>query len=305
MARNRKGVQLNGWFVIDKPLGLTSTQVIGRVRRLTNANKLGHGGTLDPLATGILPIALGEGTKAIPYIMDATKIYQFTIGWGERRDTDDAEGEIIETSDFRPSRAEIEAKLPCFIGEILQKPPIYSAIKVAGQRAYDLARDGEDVDLPVRRVRVDSLSIITAPGGAPADGPDFTSFEMTCGKGTYVRSLARDLGEALGGCGYVAYLRRTRVGPFTEARSISLDKLEELLHIAPPEELILPVETALDDIPALAVTGAEAGRLRNGQDIRVPSKRSGLIRVMTDDKLVAVGEIEAGVVRPLRIFNLI
>lgn len=305
MARNRKGIQLNGWFVIDKPLGLTSTQVIGRVRRLTNANKLGHGGTLDPLATGILPIALGEGTKAIPYIMDATKVYQFTIGWGERRDTDDAEGEIIETSDMRPSRPEIEARLPDFIGEILQRPPIYSAIKVAGQRAYDLARDGEEVDLPVRRVRIDSLNIIAAPEGAPADSPDFTSFEMICGKGTYVRSLARDLGEILGGCGYVAYLRRTRVGPFTEVRSISLDKLEELLHIAPPEELILPVETALDDIPALAVTGAEAGRLKNGQDIRVPSKRSGLIRVMTDDKLIAVGEIEAGVVRPLRIFNLI
>lgn len=301
MARNRKGIPLHGWFAIDKPLGLTSTQVIGRVRRLTNANKIGHGGTLDPLASGILPIALGEATKTIPYIMDATKVYHFTVKWGEGRDTDDAEGEVCETSDRRPARAEVEAALPQFTGEIMQKPPAFSAIKVAGQRAYDLARGGEEVDLAARTVRIDQLRIIDAPD----DGPDFMSFEMVCGKGTYVRSLARDLGHALGTCAYVSRLRRLRVGPFDEASSISLDKLEELLHSAPPEELILPVETALDDIPALAVTGAEAGRLRNGQDICVPSKGEGLHRIMTDDTLVAIGRLEAGKVQPLRIFNLI
>ena len=301
MARKRKGVQLDGWLVIDKPLGLTSTQVIGRVRRLTQANKIGHGGTLDPLATGILPVALGEGTKAIPYIMDASKVYRFTVRWGEGRDTDDGEGEVVETSDHRPTRAEVEAVLPQFMGDILQKPPVYSAIKVAGQRAYDLVRGGEEVDLPARRVHVEQLVVVDEESA----GPDFMSFELLCGKGTYVRSLARDIGHALGSCAYVSQLRRLRVGPFDEGRSISLDKLEELLHSAPPEELILPVETALDDIPALAVTGAEAGRLKNGQDICVPSKAQGLIRVMTGDTLVAVARIEAGKVRPLRIFNLL
>jgi tRNA pseudouridine55 synthase len=300
VARKRKGVPLNGWLAIDKPLGLTSTQVIGRVRRLTQANKIGHGGTLDPLATGILPVALGEATKTIPYIMDATKVYHFTVKWGEGRDTDDAEGEVTATSEHRPTPAEVAAALPKFTGDILQKPPLYSAIKVAGQRAYDLARSGEEVELPPRRVHVGRLEII----GNPLENIDFMSFEMVCGKGTYVRSVARDLGAALGTCAYVTALRRLRVGPLDEARSISLDKLEELLHSAPPEELILPVETVLDDIPALAVTGAEAGRLRNGQDICVPSKGEGLVRVMTDDTLVAIGRIEAGRVQPLRIFNL-
>lgn len=315
MARGRV---LNGWLNIDKPLGLTSTQVVGRVRRLTQAAKIGHGGTLDPLASGVLPIALGEATKTIPFIMDGEKVYAFTVRWGEARSTDDREGVVTATSDRRPSAAEIAAVLPRFIGEIEQTPPVYSAIKIDGERAYDLARAGADVAMKSRRVTIRALEPIE--NNSEFSGPDYGSFRVTCGKGTYVRSLARDLALALGTVGHVAALRRLRVGPFRTAdfdgangpgcgsdpgeRAISLDKLADLVHIAPPENSLLPVETALDGIPALAVTGSEAERLRTGQTLRLPNPGRGIVAVKAEGGLVALGDLADGCLRPLRVFNL-
>lgn len=293
----RKGRPINGWLNLDKPQGLTSTQAIGRVRRLTQAAKLGHGGTLDPLATGVLPIALGEATKTLPYVVDSEKAYEFTVAWGEERDTDDAEGEVVAQSDQRPDKAAIEAMLPRFTGVIEQVPPAFSAIKVDGKRAYDLSRRGEAVELAPREVEIHSLELLAAE-------PEQARFAMTCGKGTYVRSLARDLARALGTRGHVTELRRTRVGPFHAAAAISLDMLEDMVHSAPPEKILLPVETALDGIPALAVTGGEAKRLQSGQVLHVPSRKSGVVRVMVDDALVALAAIEHGELRPLRVFNL-
>lgn len=300
MGRRKRGTIINGWLVIDKPLGLTSTQVIGRVRRLTDARKIGHGGTLDPLATGILPIALGEATKVIPYVMDATKVYEFTVRWGAATETDDAEGAVVETCAVRPTPDAIRRVIPDFTGDISQVPPVYSAIKVDGARAYDLARSGEAVELAARTVTVHDLSMLSDV----STGPDETAFRMVCGKGTYVRSLARDMAIALGTVGHLVALRRSRVGPFDDVTAISLEKLEELLHSAPPERAVLPIETALDDIPALAVTGGEALRLRQGQAVQVPNRREGVVRVMADDVLIALGDLEAGRLKPLRVFNL-
>lgn len=298
MARRRRGERVDGWIVVDKPLGLTSTQVIGKVRRATRAAKLGHGGTLDPLATGILPVALGEATKTIPWCQDATKTYRFTVAWGTATATDDAEGEAVATSPVRPERAAIEATLAGFVGEIDQVPPAFSALKVDGQRAYDLARRGEAPELAARRVRIDALALLAVPGA------DRAEFELVCGKGTYVRSLARDLGRALGTVGHVATLRRTRVGPFTEKGAISVEILQDLGHGPPPSGILLPVETALDDIPALAVTEAAAARLRQGQPVPVPGDCSGPFRARHDDRLVAIVAADMGEARPLRVFNL-
>ncbi|MDA5194621.1 tRNA pseudouridine(55) synthase TruB [Govanella unica] len=321
MARGRI---LNGWLNIDKPLGLTSTQVVGRVRRLTQAAKIGHGGTLDPLATGVLPIALGEATKTIPFIMDGVKTYAFTVRWGEARSTDDLEGEVTASSDLRPTAAEIAAVLPRFIGEIEQVPPIYSAIKIDGARAYDLARAGVEIEMKSRRVLIHQLEAVANP--VELSGPDYGSFRVTCGKGTYVRSLARDIALTLGTFGHVVVLRRLRVGPFrTEdydhalgtaggaapaQAAISLDNLAELVHIAPPEKILLPVETALDGIPALAVTGSEAQRLKTGlslkteQTLQSPSSQQGTVAVMAGDVLIALAALEDGELRPVRVFNL-
>ena len=305
MGRRRRGTVINGWLIIDKPLGLTSTQVIGRARRLTDARKIGHGGTLDPLATGILPLALGEATKVLPYVVDSTKAYDFVVRWGEATETDDSEGAVIETSPVRPSVEDIRAALSGFEGDIEQVPPAYSAIKVDGARAYDLARQGEAVELKARTVTVHTLEMLTSETVAGRTiGSDETGFRMMCGKGTYVRSLARDLARALGTCGHVVALRRTRVGPFDETTAISLDKLSELVHSAPPEKAVLPVETALDDIPALAITGGEAQRLRQGQAVQVPNKREGVVCVMADDALIALGNLDRGCLTPLRVFNL-
>ena len=225
MPRKRKGNPVHGWVVVDKPLNMTSTQAVGKTRWLYTAQKAGHAGTLDPLATGILPIALGEATKTVPFTMDADKDYQFTVTWGENTDSWDAEGAVTETSDIRPLREDIEAVLPEFIGDIEQIPPKYSAIKVDGKRAYDLMRDGKYVELKSRSVFIERLNITDY-------NADSVTLEMTCGKGTYVRSLARDLAARLGTCGHVTYLRRTRVGPFTLDASFSLDVLElSLIHI--------------------------------------------------------------------------
>jgi tRNA pseudouridine55 synthase len=338
MARKRKGDKIDGWINLDKPLGLTSTQAMAKVRWLLKAQKAGHAGTLDPLATGILPIALGEATKTISFIQDGLKTYSFTVQWGEQRDTDDLEGQIIAKSDKRPAKDQILALLPQYTGDILQTPPKFSAIKIDGQRAYDLARDGEEVELHPRDVYIESLNItntclpresgdlepppekIPAFAGKTLEGMSETSFLMTCGKGTYVRSLARDLGRDLGCFGFITALKREKVGPFTLKTSISLDKLEQLSQGAPLDEaVLLPLETALDDIPALAVRDDEAARLRNGQVLAFISRpdferlsRAGLegngqpltALAMCNNKPVALVEAEGPQIRPVRILNV-
>ena len=294
-------------MAIDKPLGMSSTAVVGCVRRLTGAAKVGHGGTLDPLATGVLPIALGEATKTISFVMDGAKTYRWQVRWGEARSTDDGEGEIIATNGHRPTVAQIEAALPRFLGEIEQVPPIYSAVKVAGKRAYDLARADQPVALTAQVVRIDRFLLIEAT-------PDAAVFEVGCGKGAYIRALARDLALAVGTLGYVSQLRRTSCGPFREQEAISLDKLEEFGHSAASAKLVLPVETALDDIPALALTEDEARRLQNGQPLSIvrlaafrphPSISAGAtVRAMAEGRLVALARIEDGEIRPIRVLNL-
>lgn len=313
-----RGRIVNGWVNIDKPLGLTSTQVIGRVRRITGAAKIGHGGTLDPLASGVLPIALGEATKTIPFIMDGEKVYAFTVRWGEARSTDDREGEVTAVSDVRPSDEAVSAVLPRFLGEIEQIPPIYSAIKIDGARAYDLARAGEVPEMKARKVQIRALERVANP--AEFDDRDYATFHVTCGKGTYVRSLARDMALALDSCGHVAMLRRLRVAAFYAEDyagekpsgrvqpAISLDNLTELVHIAPPEKAILPVATALDGIPALAITEDEARRLRTGLKLELSLQSSashqGTVATYCDGQLVALANLESGILRPVRVFNL-
>lgn len=251
---------VNGWINLDKPLDMTSTQAVGKIKRILKIKKAGHAGTLDPLATGILPIAVGEATKTVSYAQDREKGYRFTVTWGEARDTDDSEGEIVATSPHRPLEADIHAVLPRFIGIIDQVPPKYSAIKIQGERAYDLARDGVDFTITSRQVHIYDLQLLSCT-------PDTADFAMTCGKGTYVRSLARDMAEVLGTCGYISALRRTFVGGFTEDNTISLDNLAEIVDSAGAQEALLPIATALDDIPALPLSDQEASRLRNGQKL--------------------------------------
>ncbi|MFQ5533796.1 MAG: tRNA pseudouridine(55) synthase TruB [Sphingomonadales bacterium] len=301
MARGRKGRPVHGWLVLDKPLGLSSTQALAKARRLLQAAKAGHGGTLDPLATGVLPIAFGEATKTIPFVMDSMKSYRFTVAWGEERSTDDLEGDIVETSDRRPTMARIRAVMPDFIGAITQTPPRYSAIRIGGQRAYDLARQGMEVAPKPRQVVIHRFDLL----GEDHDRTVCASnFEIDCGKGTYVRAIARDLGRKLGVFGHVTALRRCRVGPFDLRGAISLDKLAAMVHSPPPNSILLPVETALDDIPALAVTGGEAKLLRLGQMVRAPSRKSGTVRVMTETGPVALADLQDGELRPFRVFNL-
>lgn len=299
----RRGRPVHGWVIVDKPLGLTSTQCLAKVRRLTDAAKAGHGGTLDPLATGILPIALGEATKTVNWVMTAGKTYRFTVRWGEATETDDTEGAVTQRSDIRPDRAGIEAVLPRFTGEILQRPPAYSAIKVDGQRSYDLARKGEVLDLAARPIRIDALWLVDVPDR------DHAVFEVDCGKGAYVRALGRDLALALGTYGHITVLRRTRVGRYDEKAAFSLDSLEELCQKDAAHAYLLPIETALDDIPALVLTGPQADRLRHGQPIRIALTAPGLppegeLLVMADGKPVGLAERSADEVRPLRLFNL-
>jgi tRNA pseudouridine55 synthase len=309
MGRRRKGEAVSGWINLDKPYDLGSTHAVSRVRRIFNAQKAGHAGTLDPLATGILPIALGEATKTVPFLMDADKAYRFTIAWGRTTATYDREGEVTAQSDVRPSVAEVEAVLPRFVGEISQVPPAYSAIKVDGERAYDLARAGETVELAARIVTVHSAIVAEAPDA------DHVTLEIACGKGTYVRAIARDLAEMLGACGHVSELRRTRVGSFTEQSAVTLEFLEDLGHKARQSELLLPVETALDDIPELAVTAEDAFRLKQGRAIvlvprQVESVKARLkpgsrtVSAMAGGSVVALCEMRAGRLEPSRVFNL-
>ena len=311
MGKRKKGDPVAGWVNLDKPRGLTSTQALGKVRRALNAQKTGHAGTLDPLATGVLPIALGEATKTIPFMQDAFKTYEFTITWGEQRDTDDSEGEIIETSDHRPTKQDIVALLARYTGEIEQVPPKFSAIKIDGERAYDIARDGDDPKLQPRTVFIEALTLLEAREHQ-------ADFEMTCGKGTYVRSLARDMGKDLGTKGYISALKRTKVGPFTAENAISLDKLCEMDYVAARNEALLPLDTVLDDIPALDLKEEETAKLRSGQVLSFVSKpdferleKSGLgqkeaITALAryDGKPIALVETESADIRPVRVFNI-
>jgi tRNA pseudouridine55 synthase len=305
MAKKQRN-PVHGWVVFDKPYGMTSTQAVGKLRFLFNAEKAGHGGTLDPLASGLLPIALGEATKTVSYAMDGRKVYRFTACWGEERTTDDLEGEVTVRSDRRPSREEIESILPRFTGEIQQAPPAFSAIKVDGERAYDLARAGETVELAERPVMIESLRLVETPD------PDHATFEVTCGKGTYIRSLARDMGRALGTAAHVSMLRRIAVGPFTEAHMISLENLEELSHKAPGGDAmtgaLLPIETVLDGIPALAIDEEKARRLRLGQPVLLRGANAPIaedaVLVTCGGKPVGIGQVSEGTLKPKRLFNL-
>lgn len=304
--RKRRGRPLNGWLIIDKPQGLTSTDVVNKVRYGLQAQKAGHGGTLDPLATGVLPIALGHATKTVPYVMDGTKLYRFTLRLGEARDTDDADGAVVATSPERPTDAALRAALPALTGDIMQVPPVFSAIKVGGERAYDMARDGRPPSLPPRPARVDRFELIERPD------PDTAVFEVQSGKGVYMRSLARDVALACGTVGHVAALRRLRVGPFNEAQAISLDKCVRSDDTAPASpDLLLPVATALADIPALALTEAEAFVLSNGQAIslldlmgRIPAAANpddGLARAMAGGRVLGLCRLSEGWLRPERL----
>jgi tRNA pseudouridine55 synthase len=301
MSRRKSGDKVDGWVILDKPVGLGSTPAVSRVRRLFGAQKAGHGGTLDPLASGVLPIALGEATKTVPFFMDGRKEYRFTLRFGQARSTEDAEGEVTATSDLRPTDAEIRRALAAFVGEVEQVPPAFSALKIEGKRAYDLARAGQPVALKPRRVLIERLELLGRPDADHAD------FVVSCGKGTYIRSLGRDLALSLGTVGYLSALRRTAVGPFREEAAISLPKLEALGHIPALLGALAPVATALDDIPALALTEAQADRLRQGQPVlltRDAPPSGALLRAESGSRLVALVRSDGASLQPVRVFNL-
>ena len=298
---------VHGWVVLDKPVGMTSTHAVSVIKRLFSAKRCGHAGTLDPLASGALPIAMGEATKTVPFVMDGRKLYRFTVRWGEERDTDDAEGRVVAQSDARPTPDAIRAALPAYIGTIQQVPPRYSAIKIEGERAYDLARDGEVVELQARPVDIARLELIEVPDA------DHAVLEAECGKGTYVRSLARDIGRALGCYGHVSALRREAVSPFRPESMILVEDLEALCHRAAAGEgsladALMPVETALDDIPAVAVSRADAARLARGQAVLLRGRDApnfrGTVAVTVAGQLLALAELDHGEIVPKRVFNL-
>jgi tRNA pseudouridine55 synthase len=301
----RRGRPLDGWIAVDKPEGLTSAQAVARVRRALDADKAGHAGTLDPLATGVLPVALGEATKTMAFAQAGRKVYAFTVRWGVATATDDRAGAESATSPVRPTAAAIAAVLPAFAGEIMQVPPDYSAVKVAGQRAYDLARAHQPVSLAARPVWVEAFDLIEIIDA------DTARFRVACGKGTYVRALVRDLAQALGTVAHITALRRTRCGVFDEAAAIPLEKLEALGHSAPASAYLLPIRTVLDDIPALALTPEEAQRLRHGQAIalfpvaqrnpQVALTQGGPVQALLADELVAIAEVGPGLLKPVRV----
>jgi len=312
MARRKRGRPINGWVNLNKPYDITSTQALGKLKRLVDPQKAGHAGTLDPLATGVLPVALGEATKTIAFAQDTIKTYTFTVTWREQRSTDDMEGEVIKTSDKRPTSDEIQKLLPQFIGGIEQIPPAFSAIKIDGQRAYDLARDAQAPELKPRSVYIESLEL-------KEYDTDTASFEMLCGPGTYVRSLARDMAIELGTVGYISKLCRTQVGPFTIENAISLDKLAEIVDGISSDDFLMPLETVLDDIPALVLSAEEMRKVRNGQDLSFISKadfarleHEGLglkdlqeVLLRAPDKTpLAMAENKGPEIKPVRVFNL-
>ncbi|MDQ0472530.1 tRNA pseudouridine(55) synthase TruB [Labrys wisconsinensis] len=298
-------VDVHGWVILDKPVGMTSTQGVAVVKRVFNAKKAGHAGTLDPLASGLLPIALGEATKTVPYVMDGRKVYRFTVQWGVETTTDDTEGTPVATSELRPSRAAVEALLPRYTGVISQVPPQFSAIKINGERAYDLARDGEAVALEAREIEIHRLVLVEATA-------DTTVFEAECGKGTYVRALARDLGRDLGCHGHVVALRRTVVGAFDEQDAVTPDELRAMKEggegLLPIEDALLPVETALESLPSVTVSRHDAGRLARGQSVILRGRDApifdGTAAIMAGGTLVALADFERGELVPKRIFHL-
>lgn len=309
MGRRKRGRPIHGWVCLDKPLGMGSTQAVSRVRRLFDAAKAGHAGTLDPLASGILPIALGEATKTVPFMMEARKVYRFSIQWGASTTTQDREGEVVARSDVRPTPDQVQAALSAFIGEIDQVPPTFSAIKVDGERAYDLARDGQMVELKSRRVVIHEAAMTGAPD------LDHVEITVMTGKGVYIRSLARDLATALGAEGHVSALRRERVGPFSLQNAVGLEFLEDLVHRGAASEGLLPITTALDDIPDLAVTDEDAFRLRQGRSIVLLPRQmetlqarlsagSDLVSAVQGTEPVALCSLKAGRLQPDRVFNL-
>jgi tRNA pseudouridine55 synthase len=294
---------VHGWVVLDKPVGMSSTHAVSVVKRLFQAKRAGHAGTLDPLASGVLPIALGEATKTVPFVMEGRKVYRFTVRWGEERDTDDAEGRITASAPERPSAAAVAALLPRFVGQIAQVPPRFSAVKIDGERAYDLARDGEAVDIAPRQVEIHHLELTETPD------PDHATLLAECGKGTYVRALARDMGRALGCLGHVVGLRRTAVGPFGEDVAVSLDALQRLRSGEAIERAaLLPVEAGVGALPALQVSSSDAGRLARGQAVLLRGRDApvmgGWVSVSSGGALIALAQVEKGELRPRRIFNL-
>lgn len=322
MARRgkKKGRPVSGWVIFDKPKGMGSTEAVSKIKWLFNAEKAGHAGTLDPLASGMLPIALGEATKTVPYVMDGTKVYRFTVTWGEERSTDDLEGVATKTSDKRPSRADVEAILPNYTGVISQIPPQFSAIKIDGERAYDLAREGETVEIPAREVEIDRLEIIDFPDG------NRTEFEVECSKGTYVRSLARDMGRELGCYGHISELRRIEVAPFMEDDLVTLAELEEVWPALPPKDengeliepaprrdfsaldaLMIDTGAALDCLPQIALAEDQAQRVRLGNPVILRGRDAPLDTneacVTARGKLLAIGYIEHGQFKPKRVFT--
>ena len=301
MARRKKGRDISGWVIVDKPSGMSSTSVVGKVRWAFDAKKAGHAGTLDPEATGLLAIALGEATKTVPFVTDANKAYRFTVTLGAATNTDDAEGEVIKTSDKRPSDDDIRAALPVFTGDIQQVPPQFSAVKIDGQRAYALARGGEDIDLAPRPLRVERLELIERVDA------DTVILEMECGKGGYVRSIARDLGEYLGCFGHVLSLRRIWSGPFTADEAVSLETLTDLARTPDIEDLLLPLETGLQDLPHCILSAEGAVRISNGNPGAVVSSEAAFGVVAWGSHRgvpVAVGIYQAGELRPTRVFRL-
>ncbi len=295
---------IHGWIILDKPLGMTSTQAVGAVRWALKAKKAGHAGTLDPLATGILPIALGEATKTVPYAVDGVKRYRFSVRWGAQTTTDDTEGTVMATSEYRPDRQAIEALLPSFIGEIEQVPPKFSAIKIDGERAYDLARDGEDVTLEARIVEILDFVVLDIPDDNTA------IFECECGKGTYVRALARDMGQRLGCLGHVVQLRRTLVGGFDESVAVSIEDIRALRDA--PDEAALPflrpVASALQDLQQIALDRTQADRVRRGQSVLLRGRDAPIFEgeayATCFGDLIAIGDVEHGEFIPKRVFNL-
>ena len=296
---------LNGWLILDKPVGMTSTHAVAFAKRLYSAKKAGHAGTLDPLASGLLPIAFGEATKTVPFVMDGEKAYRFTVAWGIETATDDTESAATATSEHRPGMAAIEAILPRFIGEVMQVPPQFSALKIAGERAYDLARSGETVALEARPVLIHALRLVETTA-------DTATFEAECGKGTYVRALARDFGRLLGCYGHIAALRRTRVGPFSEDHAVSPDTLQEAGGEGSPYDnadgALLSVEAGLTELPSIALSGHDAGRLARGQSVILRGRDApmvdGSLYATCQGKLIAFGEISEGAFVPRRVFNL-
>jgi len=301
--RRRKGRAVSGWLALDKPAGLTSTRALAEVKRLFQAAKAGHAGTLDPLATGVLPIALGDATRTVPFVMEARKVYRFTIRWGVETTTDDSEGEPVATSDRRPDRDALLAALGRFTGDIMQAPPAYSAIKIDGARAYDLAREGAPVTTEPRLVTIHRLALVEQPDS------DTAILEAECGKGTYVRALARDLGRALGTFGHVVALRRQAVGPFADRMAVSLDALRDIAAAEGPEgcaRLLQPIEFVLGDIPAVAVGGSAAIRIAHGQPVLIRGGQipaPGPAYAVSAGRPIALGEVAAGEFRPKRVFG--